>query len=209
MIKGVIFGLAGVIVDIDEMNYKAWKQVADRMGVYFDKDINHRIRGFSRMKSLDIILEMSQPIPETEKIAFADKKNDIFRKAVMSLSAKDVDGDVMAVLCMLRDHGVKCAIGSTSKNVELMIKQLGIESYFDAISDGNSISGENLDSEIFLKAAALIGVEPSDCAVVENISIGIDAANAGGFYSIGIGDAAEYDKTDMKIKRLTEILNLL
>jgi len=208
MIKGIIFDLDGVIVHTDEMHYQAWKQIADRIGVEFNREINNRLRGVSRMESLEIVLEGAKPVSDAEKLALADEKNAAYRKLLETLSEEDVDGEVTTVLRELRKRGVKLAIGSSSKNAGFILKQIKLTDCFDAVSDGNNITRSKPYPEVFLKAAEFLGLEPSECAVIEDAFAGIDAAVAGGFYSVGIGDASGYDKADMRIRRFAEILSL-
>lgn len=209
MIKGIIFDLDGVIVHTDEMHYQAWKQVADRIGVVFNREINNRLRGVSRMESLEIILEGAKPISDAEKLALSDEKNAAYKKLLQTLSEEDVDSDVKMVLRELKNRHIKLAIGSSSKNAGFILEQIKLIDFFDAVSDGNNIEKSKPDPEVFLKAAEFLMLKPSDCAVVEDAYAGIDAAVAGGFYSVGIGDASTYDKADMKIHRFTEVLNLV
>jgi beta-phosphoglucomutase len=208
MIKGIIFDLDGVIVHTDEMHYQAWKQITDRIGVAFNRDINNRLRGVSRMESLEIILENSKPISNAEKQVLSDEKNAVYKKLLETLSEEDVDSDVKMVLRELKKRHIKLAIGSSSKNAGFILEQIKLTDFFDAVSDGNNIKKSKPDPEVFLKAAEFLMLKPSECAVVEDAYAGIDAAIAGGFYSVGIGDAAGYDKAKMKIHRFAEVLNL-
>ena len=209
MIKGIIFDLDGVIVHTDEMHYQAWKQVADRIGVVFNREINNRLRGVSRMESLEIILEGAKPISDAEKLALSDEKNAAYKKLLQTLREEDVDSDVKMVLRELKNRHIKLAIGSSSKNAGFILEQIKLTGFFDAVSDGNNIEKSKPDPEVFLKAAEFLRLKPSDCAVVEDAYAGIDAAIAGGFYSVGIGDASTYDKADMRIHRFAEVLNLV
>ena len=209
MIRGIIFDLDGVIVHTDEMHYRAWKQIAERIGVTFDREINNRLRGVSRMESLEIILEGAKPVSAAEKLALADEKNAAYRKLLETLSERDVDGEVRTALRELKERGVKLAIGSSSKNAGFILGRIGLSGFFDAVSDGNNITRSKPDPEVFLKAAEFLALKPSECAVVEDACAGIDAAVAGGFYSVGIGDASGYEKADMKIARFAEVLNLI
>ncbi len=209
MIKGVIFDLDGVIVHTDEMHYQAWKRIAERIGAEFNREINNRLRGVSRMESLDIILENTSSFSDLDKQRLADEKNAIYRRLLGSLTKNDVGGDVLEALRELRERRVKLAIGSSSKNAGFILKQIELTEYFDAISDGNNITRSKPDPEVFSKAAEYLGLAACECAVVEDAYAGIDAACAGGFYSIGIGDAAGYDRADMRISRITEVLKIV
>ncbi len=193
--KAVIFDLDGVICFTDKYHYQAWKEMADGIGVYFDEVINNRLRGVSRMASLDIILERSEKsYTEEEKEKLAAQKNEIYKKLLEQMSPADLSDEVKNTLEELRKRGYKLAIGSSSKNTKMILKQLGLDGYFDAISDGTNITHSKPDPEVFLKAAEFLGMDPEACLVVEDALAGIDAAVAGGFDSAGVGEAATHEK---------------
>jgi beta-phosphoglucomutase len=208
--SGVIFDLDGVICFTDEYHYLSWKAIADKEGIYFDRIINNRLRGVSRMASLDIILEKAnKTYSEQEKVALATEKNEIYKGYLVKMTPKDVSSDVLKTLKTLRAKGIKIAIGSSSKNTKLILKQIGLLDAFDEIADGNDITHSKPDPEVFLCAAKKIKEDPKDCIVVEDAYAGIDAANAGHFTSVAIGDAANYDKANYKIKKLSDILKIV
>ncbi len=193
--KAVIFDLDGVICFTDKYHYQAWKEMADGIGVYFDEVINNRLRGVSRMASLDIILERSEKsYKEKEKEKLAAQKNEIYKKLLEQMSPADLSDEVKNTLDELRKRGYKLAIGSSSKNTKMILKQLGLDGYFDAISDGTNITHSKPDPEVFLKVAQFLGMDPEACLVVEDALAGIDAAVAGGFDSAGVGEAATHEK---------------
>lgn len=205
--KAVIFDLDGVICFTDNYHYLAWKALADREGIYFDREINNLLRGVSRMASLDIILRRaSKSYSQEEKEEMANYKNELYKTYLMKMSPKDLDDDVLYTLKSLKEKGYKIAIGSSSKNTKTILKQLQIIDMFDAISDGTNISHSKPDPEVFLKAAEMLNLKPSECYVVEDATSGIDAAKAGGFLSFGIGDAEKYKFVDYPIKKLSDIL---
>lgn len=191
--KAVIFDLDGVICFTDKYHYQAWKEMADGIGVYFDEVINNRLRGVSRMASLDIILERSEKSYK-EKEKLAAQKNEIYKKLLEQMSPADLSDEVKNTLDELRKRGYKLAIGSSSKNTKMILKQLGLDGYFDAISDGTNITHSKPDPDVFLKAAQFLGMDPEACLVVEDALAGIDAAVAGGFDSAGVGEAATHEK---------------
>lgn len=206
MIKGVIFDLDGVICFTDEYHYLAWKSVADEENIYFDRTINNRLRGVSRMESLDIILEKaSKTYTAEEKVALATRKNDIYKTYLEKMSKANRSDDVITLLEDLKKEGFKLAIGSSSKNTKMILKQLEITDYFDAISDGTNITNSKPDPEVFLKAADMLGLRPNECAVVEDAYSGVLAANRGGFTSIGIGDARNDETADYRIDNILEV----
>ncbi len=210
MIKGIIFDLDGVIVFTDHLHYKAWKAMADHEGIYFDEVINDRLRGVSRMESLEIILERAhRPYSMQEKLALAEYKNGLYRDYLDAMTEKDVQPNVRETLATLGAMGIKLAIGSSSKNTPFIVDNVKIRHFFSAIADGNDISHSKPHPEVFLLAASRLGLKPEECLVVEDAESGIDAAMAGGFKSVGIGPASRYAKTDYPIQALPELLKLV
>ncbi len=209
--KAIIFDLDGVICHTDEYHYLAWKQLADKLGIYFDKDINNRLRGVSRMESLDIILERyrGEPLSEEKKLAYAEEKNDIYKILLQKMSPKDLSDEVKRTLDELRGKGLKLAIGSSSKNAPFILKQIGLEGYFDEISDGNNITYSKPDPEVFLLASEYMGIAPKDCLVVEDADAGVEAAIAGGMDSAAVGDAVNSNRATYNMKTFSELLEIV
>lgn len=209
-IKGIIFDLDGVICFTDKYHYLAWKKLADKIGVYFDETINNRLRGVSRMESLDIILEQSsQNYSEEEKLQMADYKNGQYKSLLTQMSSSDLSDEVKETLKLLRKEGLKLAIGSSSKNAKTILRQVELLDFFDAVSDGTNIKYSKPDPEVFLKAAEMLELQPEECLVVEDAIAGIDAAIAGGFQSVGIGEAATHCAVTYSIKRISELLSII
>lgn len=209
-IKGIIFDLDGVIVFTDRYHYLAWKKIADEMGVYFDETINNRLRGVSRMESLEIILENyhGPVLTDTEKIQLAERKNRIYRDLLQEMSPRSVTAEVRQTLQILRNRGYKLSIGSSSKNARTILERVALTDAFDAISDGSNITRSKPDPEVFQKAAQFLDLETENCAVIEDAFAGIDAACAACMVSVGIGDAAAYNKATYRIQRFQELLNI-
>lgn len=205
--EGIIFDLDGVICSTDHYHYLAWKALADRLGVPFNETDNNRLRGVSRMESLNIVLEKSAAsYTEEEKVAMATEKNDAYRQLLHQMSPADLSSEVKQTLDALRARGLKLAIGSSSKNTPFILERLGLGGYFDAVADGNCITHSKPDPEVFLKAAEMIGLSPSVCLVVEDAHAGVEAAVAGGFDCAAIGDA----KDDVRAKwRLNTFADLM
>ncbi len=208
--KAFIFDMDGVIVFTDKFHYQAWKKMADDMGIYFDEEINNRLRGVSRADSLEIILERyeGKTLSQEKKAELMESKNNTYRELLATMTPADVSDEVRNTLAELRNRGYKLALGSSSKNAKFILEKVNLMDAFDAISDGTNISKSKPDPEVFLKAAQFLGVEPSECWVVEDAYAGIDAAKNAGMKAIGIGDAAEYEKADEKIENFGEILNI-
>lgn len=204
--KGVIFDLDGVICFTDEYHYLAWKAMADSIGVEFDRTINNRLRGVSRMASLEIILERSATVYSAEeKLALATKKNDLYKEYLKQMSVRDLSTEVKATLDALRDAGLKLAIGSSSKNTPFILGQLGLEGFFDAVSDGNNITNSKPDPEVFLKAAQFLGLKPEECLVVEDAVSGAEAGHRGGFRVACVGDASKAGVGDYNLGAIAQL----
>lgn len=190
--KAIIFDLDGVICSTDEYHYQAWKALADRLGIPFDRTINNRLRGVSRMESLEIILEKAErAYTAEEKAAFAEEKNALYRELLHQMSAADLSDEVRDTLNALRAKGVRVAIGSSSKNTPFILDRIGLGDFFEAVADGNCITHSKPHPEVFLKAAAMLGLDPAVCLVVEDARAGVEAAVAGGFDCAAIGDARD------------------
>lgn len=209
-VRAVIFDLDGVIVSTDAMHYQAWKSVADEEGIHFDEIINNRLRGVSRMESLDIILERAgRTYSGAEKQALADTKNARYVELLMNLTPEDVAPEVLRVLDALRAKGIKIAVGSSSKNTPLILGQIGLEGAFDAVADGGDIRRTKPAPDLFLIAARRLGVEPAECVVVEDAQAGIKAAKAGGMLAAAIGDAVRSNEADFKLGSIGDLLDLI
>ncbi len=210
-IKSYIFDLDGVICFTDKYHYLAWKQVADEQGIYFDEEINNRLRGVSRMASLEIILERSDKLyTMSEKVAMAEKKNHIYREYLKQMSPEDLSSEVKSTLEELKYKGCKLAIGSSSKNTRFILERIGLVDFFDAIVDGTMIAHSKPNPEVFLKAAELMEADPSSCIVVEDAKAGIQAAKAGGFISFALyGDARECGLEDCNLDSFENLLKFV
>lgn len=207
--KGIIFDLDGVICSTDEYHYQAWKELADSIDVYFNREINNRLRGVSRMESLEIILEKSSVrYSDKEKLEMAEEKNNVYKLLLGRMSDADLTEEVKNTLDSLRKNGLKLAIGSSSKNAKFILERIGLKDYFDAISDGTNIVKSKPDPEVFLKAAEYLGLAPEDCLVVEDAKAGIAAAAAGCFDSAGLGEAASSEQVTYPMNTFGDLLNV-
>ena len=208
--KGIIFDLDGVICTTDEQHYLAWKAAADKLGIPFDRERNNLLRGVSRMACVDIILEKSsRHFTDEEKLQIATEKNDLYRKLLGNLSPEDLSGDVSNTLNTLRDSGLKLAIGSSSKNTPFILERIGLGDFFDAVSDGNNITHSKPDPEVFLKAAAMLDLDPKDCLVVEDAHAGVEAAVNGGFDCAAMGDARDDERAVLHLSKFSDLLEIL
>ncbi len=208
--KGIIFDLDGVICSTDEYHYQAWKALAVRLGIPFDRKRNNLLRGVSRMASLEIILEQSShAYTAEEKAAFAEEKNVLYRQLLARMSPADLSDNVKDTLRALRKIDLKLAIGSSSKNTPFILERIGLGDFFDAVADGNCITHSKPHPEVFLKAAEMLGCAPRDCLVVEDAHAGVEAAVAGGFDCAAIGDARDAPKATWRLSVFSDIMKCL
>ncbi len=206
----VIFDLDGVICYTDEYHYQAWKAMADSIGVSFDREINNRLRGVSRMASLDIVLEKYHgELSEAEKEELADQKNEIYKKLLAQMSPADLSDEVKSTLDELRRRGYQLAIGSSSKNAPFILRQIGLGEYFEAVSDGNNITRSKPDPEVFEKAAKMLWVGAKRCLVVEDAVSGAEAAHRGGMKAACVGDASRAGAGDYNMRSVKDLLEIL
>lgn len=210
-LKAVIFDLDGVIVFTDKFHFQAWKKMADELGIYFDEEINHRLRGVSRMDSLEIILERyhGEPLSQERKEELAAEKNETYRGLLKTMTPDDVAQEVRDTLAEIRRRGYGIALGSSSRNAKFILERVDLLDAFDRISDGNHITKSKPDPEVFLKAAVLLGEDPGDCLVVEDAESGIDAGIAGGMQTAAIGAAVKCQKADYALHTISDVLKIL
>ena len=199
-----LFDLDGVLVDTAEYHYLAWKQLADRIGVAFDRKKNERLRGVPRMASLAILLEELPQKPEN-LTELADEKNRRYLEMIQKITPADLFPGVRQLLDTLRDNHIRIGLGSASKNARTVLNQLDIASYFEAIVDGSEVEHPKPSPDVFLRGAELIGIPPAQCVVIEDALAGIESAKAAGMYAIGITRDQPLPGADLCVKTPTEI----
>ena len=186
----VVFDLDGVLVDSAVCHYRAWKTIADELGVQFDEKKNDLLRGVSRRESMMIMLEGQMELPEDKLEFYMTKKNELYKQLVNESGEALLLPGVKPFLSRLRAAGVKLAVGSSSKNTPALLKQAGLDHhYFDAVADGNDIKNSKPHPEVFLLAAKRMGVKPTRCLCVEDAPAGIEAGHRAGMKTLGIGTA--------------------
>lgn len=198
MIKACIFDLDGVIVDTAHYHFLAWKRLADELGVAFTETENERLKGVSRMDSLEIILELGKiKLDVKTKQALADKKNVWFVDYVNTMKADEIFPGVKDLLKKIRSKGVKVGLASSSKNAGRVIELLKIEKEFDVIVDGTMVVNSKPDPEIFLLAASKLKIAPKECLVFEDAEAGVEAAITAGMKCIGVGSKDQLSKANV------------
>ena len=207
-IKGAIFDLDGVLVDTAKYHYLAWKKLAQKLGFDFTEKDNERLKGVSRTRSLEILLELGGiTADENQKQQWAEEKNNCYVEYLKKLDKSALLEGTLDYLNTLHSHGIKISLGSASKNAPLILSQLGIQNCFDAVIDGNCISKAKPDPEVFLTAAKALQLAPADCAVFEDSLAGIQAAKSGGMFAggvVGAGEKTNLPGADYYIKNLGE-----
>jgi beta-phosphoglucomutase len=189
-IKGVIFDMDGVITETSEMHYKAWKSLAEKIGITFTKKENEALKGISRRASLMKILEFGQQTEcysETELLEMMEEKNIHYLSLIQAYTDKEVNPGILKFMQDLKINNIKIAIASASKSARFLIQALGLKSYVDYIVDPTSVPGKP-EPDIFLRAADALGLDPSECVGVEDAQSGVQAIKSAHMYAIGIGD---------------------
>ena len=199
-IKACIFDLDGVICDTAKYHYKAWKKLANELGFDFTEDDNEKLKGVSRVESLNLILSWGNiEATEEEKLAMADKKNAWYVEYMQHMTPDEILPGVRNFLDGLKKKNVKIALGSASKNSMMILEKLNLVPYFDAIIDGTKTTKSKPDPEVFLMGASAMGLTPKDCIVFEDAVKGIEAALTGGFYTVGVGHHDVLDEAHIVI----------
>jgi beta-phosphoglucomutase len=185
-IRAFIFDLDGVLTDTAEYHYRAWKRLADELGIPFTREENEALRGIPRRESLLLLLK-GREYPEAQLQEFMERKNSYYLQFIREITPRDMLPGARELLEEIHAAGLKSALGSASKNAHEVIKRLRIDSLLDAVSDGNSVERQKPAPDLFLHAARQLGLSPKECVVVEDAAAGIEAARAGGFWTIGLG----------------------
>ncbi|MBK5241521.1 beta-phosphoglucomutase [Clostridium sp.] len=205
-IKAIIFDLDGVLVDTAKYHYLAWKRLAEELNIEFSIEDNERLKGVSRMQSLDIILEIGDTtLNDDTKFEAAQKKNDWYVEYISKLTPEDILPGVITFIESTKANNIKIALGSASKNSMLILNKLNLTHYFDAIIDGTKVSKAKPDPEVFLKGAEALKVLPSQCIVFEDAEAGVEAAVNAGMHCIGIGSKSILKKADLVFSGFTDI----
>lgn len=199
-IKGLIFDLDGVLVDTAKYHYLAWKRLADELGFSFNEKDNERLKGVSRMASLEILLQVGGlSFGEDKKLELAARKNRWYVDYIAAMKEDEILPGVREFIVKARAAGLKTALGSASKNAEIILSGLKLKGCFDVIIDGNKVSTAKPDPEVFLLAAQELGILPEHCVVFEDAEAGIEAAKRAGMRCIGVGSGSGLKAADSLI----------
>ncbi|MGD2178235.1 MAG: beta-phosphoglucomutase [Anaerolineae bacterium] len=185
-IKAVIFDLDGVLTSTAESHYRAWKQLADELGIAFNRRRNEALRGVSRRRSLELLLD-GRPATEQQMEQWMARKNDAYQALIQQLTPDDLLPGALGLLLQLRKARIKTGVGSASKNTRAVLDQFELWDAIDAVSNGHSVERQKPAPDLFLHTAHQLGVDPHEAIVVEDAASGVEAALAGGFWTVGLG----------------------
>jgi beta-phosphoglucomutase len=202
--KAFIFDLDGVIVDTAKYHFLAWQKIASELGIEFTPEHNEQLKGVSRVRSLDIILELGKiNASQEDKNKWLIQKNEDYLSYLVNMNQSEVLEGVLPILQFLKEHNQLIALGSASKNARPILEKTNIIQYFDAIVDGNDVINAKPDPEVFLQAAKLLNVNPEDAIVFEDSVAGIQAANIANMTSVGIGEESILNEAKFIFKDFT------
>ena len=199
-LKAVVFDLDGVLTDSAKYHYQAWKMLADKLGIPFDEKYNEKLKGVSRMESLELILQngnAQDKYTQKEKVAMATEKNEFYKQLLHQITPEDVLPGIHDFLEQLKAVGIKTAVASVSHNAPFILERLELDKYFDYICDAAQVPRAKPFPDIFLSAAQNLGVDPANCIGVEDAQAGIQAINAAGMMSVGVGTESQMQEAKL------------
>ncbi|MCY8040432.1 beta-phosphoglucomutase [Bacillus paralicheniformis] len=206
--KAVIFDLDGVITDTAEHHYLAWKHTAEQIGIEIDRSFNERLKGIDRERSLNTILihgGAAGTYREAEKQEIMRRKNQYYQQLIQNLTPHDLLPGIAGLFAELKRENVSIALASSSRNAPAILQRLGLMDEFHAVVDPAALARGKPDPEIFLTAAALLGVPPSQCAAIEDAEAGIAAIKSAGMFAVGVGDETSLSGADLIVPDTNEL----
>jgi len=208
LLKAVLFDLDGVITDSAHYHYLAWKELADELGIDFDEEYNEKLKGVSRMASLELILEngdAQDKYTEEEKEQFADKKNENYKKLIEQIVPEEILPGIKEFLIELKDHDIRTIVASASRNATFIINKLKLGGYFDHIVDAGIIEHAKPAPDVFLAGAYVAGAAPSECVGIEDAKAGVKAIQCAGMKAVGVGTESQMKEADMILGSTREL----
>ncbi|WP_427136886.1 beta-phosphoglucomutase [Psychrobacillus psychrodurans] len=206
--KVFIFDLDGVITDTAELHYLAWKKLAEGINISFDKQFNERLKGISRMESLELILQLDTSLLKLDnekKVKLANKKNEYYLELAESINKKDVLPGIEDLLKHIKKQNIKIALGSASENAKNVVKKLGLSSYFDYIVDASKVKKGKPNPETFIIAADYFGIPYKECIGIEDAAAGIEAINKANMFSVGVGSVENLSQANYLVEDTSKL----
>lgn len=206
--QAFIYDLDGVITDTAEFHFLAWKKLADELGISIDRKFNEKLKGISRMESLEHILKLksSLKLTQEEKVRLANQKNEYYLELVESINSSNILRGIEALLNKNKEENIKIALGSASKNALQVLDKLGLTKYFDYIVDASKVKKGKPDPETFTTAADFLGIPYSKCIGVEDAAAGIEAINKANMFSVGVGKVDQLSQADYLVGDTSELV---
>jgi len=205
-LKGCLFVMDGVIVDSAAHHFVAWKRLAEELSIPFTEEDNHALKGLSRVDSLEHILRLGQlQLDEKTKLKLMAQKNAWYLELIKGMRAKDILPGARELIEELVAEGIKVGLGSSSRNAQLILDNVGLTPLFDTVVDGNHITLSKPDPEVFVKGALALKLKPSEIVVFEDAESGVKAAKTGGFFAIGIGSEEQLGQADVVVPSMKEV----
>lgn len=206
--KAFIYDLDGVITDTAEFHFLAWKKLAEELGISFDRQFNERLKGISRMESLELILQLNASLlkmSNEEKVRLANKKNEFYLELAESINEENVLPGIEDLLKNNKKRNIKIALGSASENARNVIEKLGLTSYFDYIVDASKVSRGKPDPETFTTAADFFDIPHKECIGIEDAAAGIEAINKANMFSVGVGSLEHLSQADYLVEDTSQL----
>jgi beta-phosphoglucomutase len=204
-IKGFLFDLDGVIVDTAVYHFQAWRRMANELGFDIDEEFNEKLKGISRMDSIEAILKHgNKEVSEEEKLRLATEKNEWYLAYVNKMTPTEILPGVEDFFKQFKALGITCSLGSASKNAPKILEKIGLKAEFDAIVDGNSVTKSKPNPEVFLKGAEALGLKNEECVVFEDAVAGVEAAKRANMKTVGFGDKQILNQADLIYNSFTE-----
>lgn len=206
--KAFIYDLDGVITDTAEFHFLAWKKLAEELGIFFDRQFNERLKGISRMESLEIILQLDASLlnmSNEERVRLTSKKNEYYLELANSINEENVLPGIVDLLKSNKERNIKIALGSASENAKNIVEKLGLTSYFDYIVDASKVSRGKPDPETFTTAADYLGIPHKECIGIEDAAAGIEAINKANMFSVGVGYLEHLSQADYLVEDTSKL----
>jgi len=205
-IKACIFDMDGVLVSTETYHFKAWKRLAETIGISIDEEFNEKLKGVSRKVCIDLICKHGGvEKTQEEKDVLAAQKNEWFLEYVQEIGPQDVLPGVITFIEKLHEEGIKLAVGSASKNAPFLLEKMELTPYFATVIDGNKTQKAKPNPEVFLKGAEELGISPNNCVVFEDAVSGVQAAVSGGMYCVGVGSKEILNQANFCISGFEEM----